>query len=148
VAFVQAVMTASVIYHLMALDVDPWFIKAVDRLRRGFLWAGKPDAHGGCCLVAWEKICQPKYLGGLSFHDLRKLNAALHARWLWFQKEDATKPWLGLGLKVIPDAAAIFCASISIALGDGAQTLFWDDPWIRGQPVDNSPGETAKLLTR
>jgi hypothetical protein len=44
VAFVQAVMTASVIYHLMALDVNPWFIKAVDRLRRGFLWAGKPDA--------------------------------------------------------------------------------------------------------
>jgi hypothetical protein len=60
VAFVQAMMTASVIYHLMALDVDPWFIKAVDRLRHGFLWAGKPDARGGCCLVAWEKICQSK----------------------------------------------------------------------------------------
>jgi hypothetical protein len=84
VAFVQAVMTTSVIYHLMALDVDPWFIKAVDRLRRGFLWAGKPDARGGCCLVAWEKICQPKHLGGLGFHDLRKLNASLRARWLWF----------------------------------------------------------------
>jgi mannosylglycoprotein endo-beta-mannosidase len=52
VAFVQAVMTASVIYQLMALDIEPWFFKAVDRLRRGFLWAGKPDARGGCCLVA------------------------------------------------------------------------------------------------
>jgi hypothetical protein len=136
VAFVHAVMTASVIYHLMALDVDPWFIKAVDRLRRGFLWAGKPDARGGCCLVAWEKICQPKHLGGLGFHDLRLLNAALRARWLWFQKVDATKPWAGLGLKVIPNAKAIFRASINIAQGDGALTLFWEDPWIHGQPVD------------
>jgi hypothetical protein len=33
VAYVQAVGTASVIYHLMALDVDPWFIQAVDRIR-------------------------------------------------------------------------------------------------------------------
>jgi hypothetical protein len=80
VAYVQAVMTASVIYHLMALDVDPWFVQAVDRLQRGFLWAGKVDTRGGCCLVAWEKVCEPKHLGGLGFHNLRKLNAALRAR--------------------------------------------------------------------
>jgi hypothetical protein len=57
VAYAQAIMMASVIYHLMALDVDPWFIQAVDRLRRGFLWAGRPGARGGCCLVAWDKVC-------------------------------------------------------------------------------------------
>jgi hypothetical protein len=73
-------MTASVIYHLLALDVDPWFIKAVDKLRRGFLWAGKPDARGGCCLVAWDQVCQPKHLGGLGLLNLTKLNAALRAR--------------------------------------------------------------------
>ncbi|KAM0928198.1 hypothetical protein ACQ4PT_002333 [Festuca glaucescens] len=37
VAYVRAVMAASVVYQLMALDVDPWFIQAVDKLRRGFL---------------------------------------------------------------------------------------------------------------
>jgi hypothetical protein len=84
VAYVQAVMTASVIYHLMALDVDPWFLQGVDRLHRGFLWAGKVDTRGGCCLIAWEKVCEPTHLGGLGFHNLRKLNAALRARWLWF----------------------------------------------------------------
>jgi hypothetical protein len=26
VAYVRAVMEASVVYHLMALDVDPWFL--------------------------------------------------------------------------------------------------------------------------
>jgi hypothetical protein len=58
--YVQDVMTASVVYHLLALDVDPWFIKAVDKLRRGFFWTGKDDARGGCCMCAWHLVCQPK----------------------------------------------------------------------------------------
>jgi hypothetical protein len=47
---------------------------------------------------------------------------------------------------VIPDAAAIFRASINIALGDGALTLFWEDPWIRGQPVDAIAPDLLKLV--
>jgi hypothetical protein len=57
VAYVQAIMTASVIFQLLALDVDPWFIDVVDWLRRGFLWAGKTDVRGGCYLVCW---CSPR----------------------------------------------------------------------------------------
>ncbi|KAM0877188.1 hypothetical protein ACQ4PT_035681 [Festuca glaucescens] len=83
VVYVQAVMTASVVYQLLALDLDPWFFKAVDKLRRGFLCAGKDDAHGGCCVVAWRLVCQPKSLGGLGLHNLRMMNNALRTRWLW-----------------------------------------------------------------
>jgi hypothetical protein len=50
--YVQVVMTASIIYQLMALDLEPWFLEAVDKLRRGFLWVGAGDAHGGHCAVA------------------------------------------------------------------------------------------------
>jgi mannosylglycoprotein endo-beta-mannosidase len=128
VAFVQAVMTASVIYHLMALDVDASFLKAVDRLRRGFLWAGKHDARGGACRVAWQQVCQPKWIGGLGFHDLHKLNAALRARWLWFQWTDAEKSWAGLRFGVMPEAATIFSASVKVHDRDGARISFWEDP--------------------
>jgi hypothetical protein len=65
--YVQAVMTATVIYHLMALDLGPWFLQAVDKLRRGFLWAGNSDASGGCCAIAWDLVCQPKGLGAWAF---------------------------------------------------------------------------------
>jgi hypothetical protein len=51
-SFVQAVMTSTVIYQLIALDVDPWVLQLIDKLRRGFLWVGQEDAHGGNCLVA------------------------------------------------------------------------------------------------
>jgi hypothetical protein len=51
-----------------------------------------------------------------------------------------------VSLKVITDAATIFRASINIALGGGAQTLFWEDPWIRGQPVDAIAPDLLKLV--
>jgi hypothetical protein len=64
----------------MALDLDPWFFKAVDKLRWSFLWAGKDDTLGGCCPVAWHLVCQPKSLGGLGLHNLRRMNIALRTR--------------------------------------------------------------------
>ncbi|KAM0910526.1 hypothetical protein ACQ4PT_014089 [Festuca glaucescens] len=55
IAYVQVVLTSSVIYQMLALDLEPWVLQLVDRLRRGFLWAGKEDTRGGHCLVAWHK---------------------------------------------------------------------------------------------
>jgi hypothetical protein len=86
-------MTASVVYQLLAIDLDPWFLKAVDKLRSGFLWAGREDAQSASYAVAWRLVCQPKNLGGLGLHDLRRMNTALRARWLWLNKVDNDKPW-------------------------------------------------------
>jgi hypothetical protein len=85
-------MTSSVVYQLMALDLPLWILKEVDRLRRGFLWVGKNKARGSNCIVAWDKVYQPKSLGGLGFHNLQYLNAALRARWVRFHKNDSAKP--------------------------------------------------------
>jgi hypothetical protein len=131
-AYVQAALTASVVYHLLALDMEPWFLQAVDKLRRGFVWVGKEDAMGGCCLVAWSQVFQPKSLGGLGLHNLKLLNASLRAKWIWYSKTDFERPWSGMNFIVLPDAAAIFRASVTISIGDGAHTLLWEDPWIGG----------------
>jgi hypothetical protein len=77
---------ASLVYHLLALDLDPCIFRAVDKMRRGFLWLGDDDAKGDCCQVAWRLVCQPKSLGGLGLLDLRRMNTALRSRWIWFQK--------------------------------------------------------------
>jgi len=59
---VQFVLTAMLIYLAMAIDFPPWAIKAVDKIRRSFLWRGRKDARGGHCLVAWEKVTRPPEL--------------------------------------------------------------------------------------
>ncbi|KAM0856018.1 hypothetical protein ACQ4PT_049388 [Festuca glaucescens] len=146
VFYVQAVMTASVVYQLMALDLDPWFLKAVDKLRRSFLWAGKDDALGGCCPVAWHLVCQPKSLGGLGLHNLRRMNTALRTRWIWLQKTDTSKPWSGLDLEASHDARGLFNASVQISLGDGSLILFWEDAWIGGLSVAAIAPALLKLV--
>jgi hypothetical protein len=87
------VITSTIIYQAMALNLPLWFIKAVDKIHHGYLWKGRIDAKGGHCLVAWPKITRPKELGGLGIADLQVLNWALRVRWLWLKKADDSKPW-------------------------------------------------------
>lgn len=49
---VQHVLTGMLIYLGMAVNISSWAIKAIDKIRRSFLWRGRKEARGGHCLVA------------------------------------------------------------------------------------------------
>ena len=80
----------------MAFDFPPWAIKAVDKIRHGFLWRGRKDAKGGHCLVAWIKVCRPPELGGLGILELKTLGWSIRMRWAWLQKTEPHRPWAAL----------------------------------------------------
>jgi hypothetical protein len=71
------------VYLLIALNVPKWCIKAIDKIRRSFLWKGSREARGGSCLIAWDKIVRPFELGGLGVPGLLTMSWALQLRWLW-----------------------------------------------------------------
>ena len=53
---VQFVLTSMMIYLLLALDLPPRALKAIDKIRRGFLWKGRKEVRGGHRLVAWPMV--------------------------------------------------------------------------------------------
>jgi hypothetical protein len=49
---VRFVLTSILIYIIMAIDLPPWALKAIDKIRRCFLWKGRRDVRGGHYLLA------------------------------------------------------------------------------------------------
>jgi hypothetical protein len=130
--WVRFVLSAIPIYVLIAIKVPKWFIKAINKLRRAFLWKGRDNVNGGACLVSWEKVQRPLDLGGLGILNLEIMSWALQMRWLWFKKNDTERPWKGLDIPVHSNAIALFNISVISHVGRGNSVLFWSDKWLFG----------------
>jgi hypothetical protein len=132
---VQFVLTGMLIYLFMAVEFPAWAIKAIDKIRRGFLWRGRKDALGGHCLITWPKVCRPKELGGLGISDLKTLEWSLKMHWVWLQKTDPDRPWADFNISIPEQIHAFFSAVVYSEVGSGATTLFWTDRWLHGQSI-------------
>ena len=134
-SLVRHVLSAIPTHFLMAIAFNSTAIKKVNRIIRGFLWAGSDKANGGQCLVNWQRVCRPISLGGLGIRDIQRTGISLRVRWLWLQRTDATRPWSHLHVPHDADASAIFRASTTWQLGAGDSCRFWTDHWISGSSV-------------
>lgn len=56
---VQIVLTGMLIYLAMAIDLPQWALRAIDRIRKGFLWRGTKDVGGGGGGIVWGRVCRP-----------------------------------------------------------------------------------------
>lgn len=99
-------------------------IRAIDKIRRGFLWCGRLDLRGGQCRVAWMQVMRPLELGGLRVLNLEVLGWALRIRWLWMQKTQPDRPWALFNLSVLAKVRAMFQISVITTVGDGQNTVF------------------------
>jgi hypothetical protein len=124
---VQFVLTSMLVYLLMAIDIPPWALMAIDKIRRGFLWRGRKDAQVGHCLLVWLKVTRPFELGGLGIFDLLNLGWALHMRmrWLWLCKTEPDRPWAALPIQVQSLIRAFFSMPLSQKLEVVKNTLFF-----------------------
>jgi len=48
------------------MDLPPWAMKKIDKIRRNFLWRGRRVANDEHCLNTWPKVCMPN-LEGLGY---------------------------------------------------------------------------------
>jgi hypothetical protein len=132
---VQFVLTATIIYHAMALDMPNWMHKAIDKIRHSYLRRERKGVKGGHCLVAWTRVTKPKKMGGLGVADLKRLGMSLRVRWKWLQKTGPHKPWAFLPLQLSLVSEDLHSMAVVTEIGDGSNTLFWEDRWIAGQRI-------------
>lgn len=79
---IKSTLSALPTNHLTVFPLKKWAEKKMDKIRRGFLWTGSEQAHGGHCLVNWKKVCRPKELGWLGMTNLEIFGRSLCLRWL------------------------------------------------------------------
>jgi hypothetical protein len=137
---VRSTLAVIPIFALMSLDVQAETLLAIEKILLGFLWKGRRDAHGGHYLVAWDRVCMLKELGGLGIINLWKMNIALRTWWLWLSRVEASRSWKEFDIQVPPMVTAVFEAATSSVVGDGASTFFWLDKWLpSGRLKDLAP---------
>ncbi|KAM0904438.1 hypothetical protein ACQ4PT_017999 [Festuca glaucescens] len=93
---VKTVITARPVHHMLVEAAPGWMLEEAAKCMQAFFWAGKKEANGGQCLVAWDSVCKPLRLGGLGIKNLRMQGVALRVRWEWLQRTDSSRPWKGL----------------------------------------------------
>jgi hypothetical protein len=144
----NAVLDALPTFAMGALDLPPALLKAVDGLRRAFLWDIKDKVSGAKCLVAWDAVCRPKIEGGLGIKCLAvkneslqmKLVHRLHAdrdapwpRWVWKTAAGCTPT--GYHWSALEKLMPIYRSITTSVVGDGRRTAFWLDAWLDKRPL-------------
>ena len=121
---IHSVLCAIPVHSMLAMGLPTKMLKAMIKICKNFLWYGNEDGGGGKCAVAWETLCRPKWAGGLGVTNLRWMNVALQAKWLWLQQADTTRSWAEFKFSIPDEARALFQAAARTSLGDGRTTLF------------------------
>lgn len=146
---IQSVFCVIPIHAMMALDIPMKTIVDMEKICRGFLWSAQAQANGGQCMVAWEKVCPPKWAGGLGVPNLRWLNLAMQARWPWLQRVDDSRPWAEFEISVPKESRQLFQAAARTTVGNGCTARFWEDRWIQGARVEDiAPNLYARVAPR
>lgn len=86
-------LLSSIPIHIMSTILMPksmW--DKLDKVSRSFLWgssAEKRKQH----LVAWDRVCLPKWEGGLGIRSAKDMNKALIAKVGWRLLNDQVSLW-------------------------------------------------------
>jgi hypothetical protein len=86
--------------------------------------------------------------GGLGVLNLELFGWALHARWLWLQKTDASHPWAGLPFRVPDCVQALVNMAVVSTVCNGESTKFWTDSWLQGLTVTDLAPNLILLISK
>jgi hypothetical protein len=149
ITLLNAVLDALPAYAMGAVELPPALLRAIDALRRAFLWNFSGRASGGNCLVAWDQVCRPKDQGGLGIRCLATQNSCLLVKLLHRLFSAASSPWArwawaslggpltsrarltsGPHWRTLVDLLPLYRSISAVSIGDGERTCFWTEDWL------------------
>ncbi|WVZ99622.1 hypothetical protein U9M48_044891, partial [Paspalum notatum var. saurae] len=128
---IKSTLSAIPVHISIATCLSAWAIKAIDRLRRAFLWSGSEVLGRGQCKVAWRSPSRPVEYGGLGITDLSLLGLAPRV-----DGADPDRVWTDLEDHNEWAVRDLFRPGTEVILGDGSSALFWLDNWLDGAAIE------------
>ncbi|KAJ3696607.1 hypothetical protein LUZ61_000312 [Rhynchospora tenuis] len=119
----SSVLSTIPIYFMSVFILPAWVIKEIDRVRRDFIWSKTSNGSKGVHLLAWDRMCMPKEIGGLGLVNLKLHNISLLLRWLWRLYAQPDSQWSSLARMLYGRANN----SIPPILWTRAGSFFWRD---------------------
>ena len=144
-------------YSMQTAKIPKTVCDDIDKRVCRFVWGGNEDKRS-IHLLSWEKLQDPILQGGLGIPSARQANAAFLTKLGWrmltepnslwarvlrykycqgrcdvdmFQaKNGMSNVWSG-----ITENARVLCEGMRVAVGNGAQTRFWDHRWATDTPL-------------
>lgn len=77
---------------LSIIPAPKGFLQKIRAVQRTFLWSGNLEKRKWS-LIAWNKLCKPKHLGGLNLQDPSMINRAYGAKLWWKWLKEPNLPW-------------------------------------------------------
>lgn len=94
-------------------------------------------------------MCRPRWVGGLGVLDMKWMNVALQAKWLWLQRVDRNMPWTEFTFSVLKESRHLFQAATRADVGDGKDMMFWEDRWLNGYRIQElAPRAYDRILAK
>jgi hypothetical protein len=146
VVLINSVLDSQLVYVMSALCIPPTVIQQVDKRRRAFMWSGEPQTSSAKCLVAWEKCCTTKDLGGLGIKDfgtqniclllklIHRLHCSENSAWGQWVRQHCNLATLrgdlqGTHWDMLRSILPLYQALTTVLVRDGSATSFWYDVW-------------------
>ncbi|GJY30115.1 RNA-directed DNA polymerase, eukaryota [Tanacetum coccineum] len=162
---IKSVLTSLPLYHMSLYKAPLGVLRDLEFLRRKF-FNGADINEKRFSMISWNKILASKQKGGLGVSSFFALNRSLLFKWVWrFLSQDASlwhrliavlygnrspfvhtgsvsslSPWNCI-LKELNSLSAKginLLALLKKKVGNGANTLFWEDCWINDVPLSRS----------
>ncbi|GKC61754.1 RNA-directed DNA polymerase, eukaryota, reverse transcriptase zinc-binding domain protein [Tanacetum coccineum] len=160
----KSVLTSMPLYQMSVYKVPMGVLNRMESMRRNF-FNGVDNNDRKITMIGWKKILAFKKKGGLGVSSFFTINRALLFKWVWRFKSNDSSLWYRCIKAIYGDRGALdtpcilarrslwtdiirdfqslsskginLHAFVKIKVGDGEQTLFWEDSWLSDPPLKN-----------